>query len=103
MLARRSTRNSGLIQQVDQQLAVTGYTIQVGAFTSRANADKAAKTYAVKAASARVGVVKVTVALRAGGRSVNLVQVGRFATFNAASEARSRLGDSGAVVVPLQH
>jgi tetratricopeptide (TPR) repeat protein len=102
LLARRSTRDSGLGQQIDQQLAVTGYTIQVGAFTNRANADKAARTYANKAASARIGVVQVAPVTRAGGRSVNLVQVGRFATFNAASTARSRLGDPGAVIVPLQ-
>ncbi len=102
LLARRSARDPGLVRQVDQHLAVTGYTIQVGAFTSRANADKAASRYATKAAAGRLGIVRVIPTSRAGGRSVNLVQVGRFATFNAANTARSRLGDPGAVIVPLQ-
>ncbi len=102
LLARRSTRDAALGRQIDQHLAVTGYTIQVGAFTSRANADKAARGYASKAASARVGSVRVTPAVQSGGRPVNLVQIGRFATFNAANTARSRLGDPGAVIVPLQ-
>jgi tetratricopeptide (TPR) repeat protein len=102
LLARRSTRDAGLAGRIDQQLAVTGYTIQVGAFSRRANADKAASRYAVKAASAKLGPVHVTPTTRADGLAVNLVQVGRFATFKAASEARSRLGDLGALIVPLQ-
>jgi hypothetical protein len=33
---------------------------------------------------------------------VNLVHVGRFATFDAANTARGMLGDTNAVIVPLQ-
>jgi len=102
LLARRSTRDPGLARQIDQQLAVTGYTIQVGAFASRTNADKAASRYARKAASAGIGAVKVTPSARNPGPAVNLVQIGRFATFGAALTARTRLGDPGAVIVPLQ-
>ena len=102
LLARRSTRDPRLIQQINQHLAVTGYTIQVGAFASRANADKAARTYATKAAAARPGTVLVTPSTASNGRPINLVQVGRYATFNAANTARNRLGDTGAVIVPLQ-
>jgi len=102
LLARRSTRDPGLIRQVDQQLAVTGYTIQVGAFANLANANKAANRYALKATSAKVGVVLVKPTTQNHGRTVNLVQVGRFATFSAAQAARNRLGDPGAVIVPLQ-
>jgi len=102
LLARSSTRDSALARRINTQLAVTGYTIQVGAFTRRANADKAASVYASRAASARVGPVRVVPTTRSDGRAVNLVQVGRFATFNAANAARGRLGDTGALVVPLK-
>lgn len=102
LLARHSTRDTGLAGRIDQQLAVTGYTIQVGAFSNRANADKSALVYAAKAASARLGSVRVILISRSNGLTVNLVQIGRFATFKAASEARSRLGDTGSVIVPLQ-
>jgi tetratricopeptide (TPR) repeat protein len=102
LLARSSTRDAQLAQRVNTQLAVTGYTIQVGAFSSRTNADKAAAGYTPRASRAKVGLVRVVPASRAGRRGVNLVQVGRFATFNAASEGRRRLGDTSALVVPLK-
>lgn len=102
LLARKSTRDAGLVGRIDQQLAVTGYTIQIGAFTNRANADKLAAQYAGRASLTKVGSVYVTPGRGSDGRAVNLVQVGRYATFGAANNARSRLGDSGAVIVPLQ-
>lgn len=102
LLARKSTRDTGLVGRIDQQLAVTGYTIQVGAFRSRANADKLAAGYVVRASSAKVGSVFVVPGTGSDGREVNLVQVGRFATFGAASQASRLLGDRNAVIVPLQ-
>ena len=87
---------------VDQHLAVTGYTIQVGAFANKTNADNAARVYAAKASRAGLGSVLVTPSTSSQGRVVNLVQVGRYATFNAANTARAKLGDRGAVIVPLQ-
>lgn len=102
LLARKSTRDPGVIQRIDQQLAVTGYTIQVGAFALRSNADEVAQRYAVRAAAGKMGSVVVTEATGSGGRTVNLVHVGRFATFDAANTARGMLGDTNAVIVPLQ-
>ena len=102
LLARKTTRDAGLSSQIDQQLAVTGYTIQLGAFANRTNADKLAGKYALRAAQAKLGGVFVTPGSGSSGRTMHLVQVGRFATFSAASAGRSRLGVSDAVVVPLQ-
>ncbi len=102
LLARSTTRDRGLAHRVDQQLAVTGYTIQVGAFTERANASRAATSYAARARPLGLGNARVTPSTDARGRAVNLVQVGRYATFNAANAARIKLGDRSAVIVPLQ-
>ncbi len=102
LLARKSTRDAGLVGRIDQQLVVTGYTIQVGAFANRANADKLAAQYVGRASSAQVGTVFVTPGTGSDGRAINLVQVGRYATFGAASQARGLLGDRSAVIVPLQ-
>ena len=102
ILAQRSTRDPQLIQQINQHLAVTGYTIQVGAFANRTNADNAARVYATKANRVGLGSVLVTPSTNSRGQAVHLVQVGRYATFNAASAARTKLGDRGAVIVPLQ-
>jgi len=102
LLARKSTRNSQLLSRIDQQLAVTGYTVQIGAFSNRANADRLAAEYAGKVAAAKLGRVYVTPGAGSGGRAMNLVQVGRYTTFGSASTARDRLGARGAVIVPLQ-
>lgn len=102
ILAQRATRDPALRSQINQHLAVTGYTIQVGAFANRANADNAARAYTAKSASAGLGTVLVTPSTDSRGRAVSLVQVGRYATFNAANTARTRLGDASAVIVPLQ-
>jgi tetratricopeptide (TPR) repeat protein len=102
LLAKKSTRDAGLVSRINQQLAVTGYTIQVGAFVSRANADKLASSYVGRAAAGKLGSVFVTPGVGSDGRAFNLVQVGRFTTFGSASAARGVLGDSNAVIVPLQ-
>lgn len=102
LLARKSTRDPGVIQRIDQQLAVTGYTIQVGAFADKSNADEVARQYAVRAAAGKMGSVVVTPARSSSGRVMNLVHVGRFATFDAANTARGMLGNTNAVIVPLQ-
>jgi len=102
LLARRSTRDPGFVQRIDEQLSVTGYTVQVGAFANRSNADQLAAKYAGRAASSNLGSVIVTPSVDSRGRPMNLVQVGRYATFGAANSARSQLGDFNAVIVPLQ-
>lgn len=102
LLARKTTRDPGVVQRIDQQLAVTGYTIQVGAFADKSNADQLAGRYAVRAAAGKMGSVAVVPTVGSNGRAVNLVQVGRFTTFDAANTARGMLGDTGAVIVSLQ-
>ncbi len=102
LLARKATADKSLIQRIDEQLAVTGYTIQIGAFANRDNADKLASEYAGKVAAAELGSVYVTPGATASGRTLNMVQVGRFATFGAASQAKSKLGLRDAVIVSLQ-
>lgn len=100
LLARQSTRDANLRSRIDEQLAVTGYTIQLGAFSSRSNADKLAQQYALRASRSKLGSVFVTPSNGSGG-VMYLVQVGRFATFSAASTGRDRLGVKDTVIVPL--
>ena len=102
LLARKSTSDKSLIDRIDEQLAVTGYTVQIGAFADRTNADNLASQYAGKVASAKLGSVYVTPGTTADGRTLNQVQIGRFATFGAASHAKTTLGLRDAVIVPLQ-
>lgn len=75
-----------------------GFTIQLGAFSSRANAEKSVQSAA--AAAARLNLGRPTIAERPGPRgTVYVVQVGRFATRDQAAQARSSF--SGATVAPV--
>jgi len=101
VLARAATQDPAFRHQVEAQLAVTGYTIQVGAFRSEANARTAADRAAPAATSQRVGLPRLVASTDSRGLPVTLVHVGRYATFAAANQARHQLGDQQAIIVPL--
>lgn len=75
-----------------------GFTLQVGAFRERPRAEKAAKS------ARRHGVSPVRITPRADerGRTMFLVQLGRYDTRAAAAEARQRLGELGYIVAALR-
>ena len=101
ILARAATRDANLRRRIEQRLAVTGYTIQVGAFTKRANAQRAAQRLAAEARRAGLGAPRLNRARNDAGRRITLVQVGRFTSFRAAHAARRRLSVDQAIVVPI--
>jgi cell division protein FtsN len=87
-------------QKIDRQQRVTGYTIQLGAFSQPSNARQAARTWRGRASQRGLGEPRL---LRSQneGQTLTLVQLGRFNTVRAANQARDRLGASEAIVVPL--
>ncbi len=99
--ARAASDNPAFIRQADQQLAVTGYTLQIGAFTDPANARRAAQAAAARALALRLGAPQLVAASDRYRRRLTLVQLGRFATFDSAQRARQAYGDPQAIVVPL--
>ena len=75
-----------------------GFTVQLGAFSSRANAEKSVRSAA--ATAARLNLGQPTISERPGVRgTVYVVQVGRFATRDQAAQARTSFG--GATVTPV--
>ncbi|MEX0653501.1 MAG: SPOR domain-containing protein [Phycisphaeraceae bacterium] len=101
LLARHATRDEGLRQRINDQLAVTGYTVQVGAFAERDNARRAAEAIAGRAGELRFGGPRLVSARAAEGESLTLVHVGTFSSFQAAHDARVRLRATRAIIVPL--
>lgn len=101
VLARATTQDPGLRTQIESQLAVTGYTIQVGAFRDPSNARSAADRLADKATNRQIGLPRLVSSTDSAGRPVTLVHVGRYSTFSAANRARQTLGDLQAIIVPL--
>ncbi|MFW5681968.1 MAG: SPOR domain-containing protein [Phycisphaeraceae bacterium] len=101
ILARAASRNPEFWQQVEQQLNVTGYTIQTGAFRDSENAQRAAADLVERAAAAGLPEPRLVRSVDAAAGEVTLVQVGEFATFASARSSRDRIGADGAVIVPL--
>ena len=101
MLAQTATTDPGLTRQINDQLAVTGYTLQLGAFTQRANAQTAAQAAAIQTVVLKLGPPRQVNAKDRFGQPLILVQIGRFATYQAARRARQRLGHAEAFIVPV--
>lgn len=75
-----------------------GFTIQLGAFTQRANADKAAQAAAGKASNAGLTAPRIVKGTDTKGREVWYVWVGQFGSRQAAANARTKLGQG--IIVP---
>ena len=101
ILARASSSDPDFWQQVEDQLDVTGYTIQTGAFRDPDNARRAADDLAPRARSVGLSAPRLIRSTDTRGGRVTLVQIGEFATFASARSYRQRLGADGAVIVPL--
>lgn len=97
LLARHAASDPHLIQMIDEKLAVTGFTIQLGAYSNLANAQRLANQVAATASHLRIGPVRLV----PGPNQLTLVQVGQFSSFEAARAARDRLGQPSALIAPL--
>lgn len=101
VLARAATEDAELRQRIDQQMAVSGYTIQLGAFAEPANARRAAEQAVSRATELELGSPRLVSTTDGAGRELTLVQVGRFSSFDAAQRARRELGATQSIIVPI--
>lgn len=90
-----------LRSRIQARLSSAGYTLQVGAFSSRANADRAASAARARASSAGLAAPMIVAIPDATGRTIYLVHVGRFNSREEAVKARARFG-SDAIVAPAR-
>jgi len=91
----------GFFNPIEDQLNVTGYTIQTGAFRDRDNALRAANDLATAAENLGLPQPRLLDSTDTRGSRVTLVQIGEFATFASARAFADRLGVGDAVIVPL--
>lgn len=101
MLAAKTAATDTQRVRAQEQMKVTGYTLQVGAFGNEINAQKEAEKIASNAIEARLGAPRIVPSQRAGAENLHLVHVGQFTTYQTALLARTRLGIPEAIVVPL--
>jgi len=100
-MAMSTSRDELFRQRVRDQMKITGYTLQLGAFGSAEAAKKLADQYTVKSADLKLGVPRVVPATDPDGKAMYLVQVGQFTSYPTAIQWRDQLGASAATVTGL--
>jgi len=98
-LARAASADPAFRQQVEDQLAVNGYTLQLGSFTNVENAQAAADQIREAAKANRIGEPRLLPNRSRPGQT--LVHLGRFTTYASAATYRDQLGVPGAFIVPV--
>ena len=97
--ARTESSDADFRQQIEDQLAVNGYTLQIGSYVEADNARDAAANLSAAARSQGLGEPRLVPHPARPGQT--LVHIGRFTTYNSAQSHRERLGVPGAFIVPL--
>ncbi|QQE10250.1 SPOR domain-containing protein [Planctomycetota bacterium] len=100
-LARSSNANMQLLQQINSRISVNGYTIQIGAYSSKVNAIKAAQEVSLRSMTMNHGKPKIAEIADKDNKTVYRVQIGSFSSYKSANYAKRLLGVSDAIVVPL--
>jgi cell division septation protein DedD len=76
----------------------TAFSVQIGAFLDRNHAEVAARSVRTDAARAGLDPVRIVPTHDERGRSLYLVQLGRFASRSAADHARQELGGQRSII-----
>lgn len=92
---------AGVRADAREQLADTGFALQIGVFTDRANAQRAQREAQALATKHRLGEVRLVAAKDQRGRAVTIVQLGSFGSRQAAEQARRTIGKLEYVVKPI--
>jgi len=97
-LAEASARDTSIKGEIASRLG-EGYTLQVGAFAKRANADRSRRMLARDPQIESLGDPVILQRADGRGRTLYIVQVGRFQTRHDARAAKLRLGVGGIVTI----
>jgi len=99
-LALSNARDSDLRQVIREQMNVSAFTLQFGAFANPAIADQRLKKVAPQVTAKRIGAAVVNPSITRTGERLYLVQAGRFVTHDQADQARDRLNIRDVIIVP---
>ena len=99
-MAMDKSRDAAFDRTIRQRMGMSGYALQVGAFSKRSNAEQQARAMRSAAASRSLGTPRVVPSTTASGSRLYLVRIGRFESFQAALDARRRLDRPKAIITP---
>lgn len=101
VLARGLTRDAAFRTQIDQQVNVTGWTLQLGAFIDRDSARNLAESIAARSRDMRLGLPRLVNGQTVDGETVTFVHVGQFTSYQSAARFRDALGTPGVLIRAL--
>ena len=99
--ARAATTNGAMREQIDRQMEVIGFTIQIAAYRDPEDAERDAERVSAKTNNLKMGPPRLVASTDARGVPVTVVQVGRFPSAPAAESVLKNLNEPTALVVPL--
>lgn len=101
VLARGLTRDAAFKTQIDQQVNVTGWTLQLGAFLDRDGARNLAESIAAQSRDMRLGLPRLVNGTSSRGETITFVHVGQFTSYQSATRYRDALGTPGVLIRAL--
>lgn len=101
ILARAASDDQDFLARVGAELESTGFTLQLGAFSSVENAERFAASLADSPVTRRLGEPRIVAQEQADGGTLYLVRVGRFSSLQSAISTRDTLAIRPALVTPM--
>lgn len=101
ILARGATADPAFRQQISEQINVTGWTLQVGAFSDAQLARDQAEQVAQRAQTMGLGLPRLVPGRTADGTAMTFVHVGQFTSYQSATRYRDQLGAQGVIIRAL--
>lgn len=98
IVAKNQSNDQVLRDQIDEQIQVTGWTLQLGAFSDRERARSRAQTVAAKSRDMQLGLPRLVNGTTATGEAVTFVHVGQFTSYQSAMRYRDALGVPGVII-----
>lgn len=99
-LARGYNKDAAMGTQIQDYLNTVGFTLQVGAYRSQANAQKRIQEVANRTQHLPMGLPKIS-SIYSGQGTYYRVHVGRFTDYPSAASARKLMAYEDALIVPL--
>lgn len=99
IIARGASKDAAFLAKVDRELKTSGYTLQLGVFAGRSNAETMVREFK-SGRGASIGEPRIVTAQGDRGETLYYVQVGVFNSYSAAIRGRALL-DQPAIVRPI--
>ncbi len=99
IIARGASTDAAFQAKVDRELKTSGYTLQLGVFASRANAEAMVREFQA-GRGASIGEARIVTSEGSRGETLYYVNVGTFNSYSAAIRGRALL-DQPAIVRPI--